>query len=522
MRKNHFPLFPVFTAICLFLLFTSHSARSEEKTPLCALDINPALSDYQAETQIRSRISLRTGDEFSLGLIVFRISGLDTFQADIRFDPACLAYAGTGTDRNISDFLTGNQGNVIQMPVLEKTPGMVTIAGAIIGSNPAESVSGNGPLGVLRFRVLKAERDIPLTIENVIFLNSHSEIMENPRIQNAVIQPRDISPPTVEIISGFYEISSPVPITILFSESVSGFDSSDIRLSNAGISDFSGSKERYTFQLLPKEKGEITIRIPVNTATDAAGNGNLPSEEGKLMNILNHPPVLSGEPEETINIGETYRFIPAVSDADKTDELSFSIENAPEWADFNTATGEFGGIPAAEDKGLTEGIIIRVTDSDGAGDTIVFDLRVREAETDMKIMSDTDGEEGSTEGPAPDTPSDTADINVSENKETGMVPESGSSTETKKPEEIPESGSSTDAETGEHQAPLQNPDAEAEKEPESAAVSGNSDNHEDEKTSETDADISPEDKENEHPESGGGGGCFIRDLFFPILSEGPP
>jgi len=432
---------------CILFLCIPHTARTAVKTPVCALDINPALSVYQTEEQIISAVSLTAGDEFSAGIIVFNISGLDTFQAEIRFDPACLAYTGTEQDQSVSGFLTRNGGKAIQMPVSEKIPGVLTLAAAIIGKKPAESVSGNGPIGILRFRVLKAEKEIPLETENIIFLNSNAERMDNPRIINAVIQPRDITPPSVKMMADFHEIRSPV--TVLFSEAVTGFEKEDIVLSNAGLSNFSGNKDRYLFQLIPKEKGEIKIRIPADAAKDSSGNSSLPSEELRLINSLNHPPILSGEPAHTAVIGQLYCFAPGAADEDKTDELSFSIENLPRWANFNHTTGELQGIPSSEDKGTVRGILIRVSDSDsGSAFLGPFDLSVTEAETEPVPLTETD--EGLTVNSTPvsaqKNPPDGIPLTTPENVEPEAVTESGKNSETEKnPDAEQNSGADPDA-----------------------------------------------------------------------------
>lgn len=86
----------------------------------------------------------------------------------------------------------------------------------------------------------------------------------------------DRTPPTVTMSSTTVSPTnlSPIPVTVTFSEAVSGFTSSDLVVSNASISGFSGSGSVYTYGLVPSGEGEVTADIAAGVATDSAGNGN--------------------------------------------------------------------------------------------------------------------------------------------------------------------------------------------------------------------------------------------------------
>ncbi|MEH3114781.1 MBG domain-containing protein [Pedobacter terrae] len=74
--------------------------------------------------------------------------------------------------------------------------------------------------------------------------------------------------------SGSSTSTSPIPFTVTFSESVTGFVAGDIIPGNATISGFSGSGTTYTFNATPTANGAVTINIAANVAQDAADNGN--------------------------------------------------------------------------------------------------------------------------------------------------------------------------------------------------------------------------------------------------------
>ena len=88
---------------------------------------------------------------------------------------------------------------------------------------------------------------------------------------------------TVERVAPTVTMSSPtgnptgattIPVTVSFSESVSGFTSADIAVCGATASAFAGSGTTYTFNLIPTGEGTATADIAAGAATDAAGNGN--------------------------------------------------------------------------------------------------------------------------------------------------------------------------------------------------------------------------------------------------------
>jgi len=67
---------------------------------------------------------------------------------------------------------------------------------------------------------------------------------------------------------------SPIPITITFSEDVTGFESNEVTLSNGTLSNFTGSGATYTFDITPSGDTTVTVNIDDNVAQDAAGNWN--------------------------------------------------------------------------------------------------------------------------------------------------------------------------------------------------------------------------------------------------------
>jgi CSLREA domain-containing protein len=86
----------------------------------------------------------------------------------------------------------------------------------------------------------------------------------------------DTVKPTVTMSSviGNPTATTPIPVTVQFSETVFGFTSGDIVPSNGTVGNFAGSNANYSFDLTPTAPGGVSADIAADGATDTAGNGN--------------------------------------------------------------------------------------------------------------------------------------------------------------------------------------------------------------------------------------------------------
>ena len=89
----------------------------------------------------------------------------------------------------------------------------------------------------------------------------------------------------------------------------------------------------------------------------------------------NTPPTISGTPVLEIAVGFTYRFAPNANDPD-SDSLTFSIENLPGWAAFNTTTGQLTGTPTSGDVGTYDNIVVSVSDGNASISLNRFSINV--------------------------------------------------------------------------------------------------------------------------------------------------
>lgn len=99
-------------------------------------------------------------------------------------------------------------------------------------------------------------------------------------LSNTLTRNYDTVRPTVTITSTTAERSnaSSIPLTVTFSESVSGFDSTDIGVTNGTVSSLSGSGADYSAIIIPNTDGDVVVSIAENVSVDAAQNGNLAAQ----------------------------------------------------------------------------------------------------------------------------------------------------------------------------------------------------------------------------------------------------
>ncbi len=90
----------------------------------------------------------------------------------------------------------------------------------------------------------------------------------------------------------------------------------------------------------------------------------------------NRPPLIEGVAKVSTAMYNAYTFVPNASDIDG-DNLTFSIENKPTWADFNITTGVLSGTPTSI--GTSADIKISVTDGKLSTALAPFSIEVTEA-----------------------------------------------------------------------------------------------------------------------------------------------
>lgn len=112
----------------------------------------------------------------------------------------------------------------------------------------------------------------------------------------------------------------------------------------------------------------------------------------------NRAPTISGNPPAIVTVGDTYSFTPSASDPDG-DTLTFSIQNRPVWASFDSGTGRLIGTPTFGDIGSFASIRISVSDGQATASIPDFAVDVTQVAAESVTLSwtaPTDNEDGTT------------------------------------------------------------------------------------------------------------------------------
>jgi hypothetical protein len=109
--------------------------------------------------------------------------------------------------------------------------------------------------------------------------------------------------------------TSPIPFTVTFSGSVTGFDSSKVTVVNGSVTGFSGSGASYSFGVIPTDQGTVSVSVNANQATDGSDAGNLASNTTSVVYDSVAPSISIGSPSVSITNGGPVTFTVTYADA---------------------------------------------------------------------------------------------------------------------------------------------------------------------------------------------------------------
>ena len=113
----------------------------------------------------------------------------------------------------------------------------------------------------------------------------------------------------------------------------------------------------------------------VISVSDGTLTSSLPAFAIAVSAPANPPPTISGTPATSANAGTAYSFTPTAADPNGN-ALTFSIQNPPSWASFNTQSGNLSGTPGSADAGTYSNIIISVSDGTSTASLAAFSIIV--------------------------------------------------------------------------------------------------------------------------------------------------
>jgi len=152
---------------------------------------------------------------------------------------------------------------------------------------------------------------------------------------------------------------------------ISATSSNQALVKNSAIT-LGGSGNNRTITLMPIANANGNTQITIN-----ASDGLLTSAKSFTLTVnpINDAPIISGSPSNSVASGESYNFLPDISDPDD-DNLSVSIANKPNWMIINSQTGLLSGIPDTSDIGVYTNIILTVGDGNLTSSLSPFNITV--------------------------------------------------------------------------------------------------------------------------------------------------
>lgn len=127
-------------------------------------------------------------------------------------------------------------------------------------------------------------------------------------------------------------------------------------------------------------------KIILMLASGVVLGGCLDSGGDASETTQNSIPAISGNPNTSVLINNTYEFEPAAQDADG-DTLTFDIDNKPDWATFDPATGRLFGLPTNADLGTYSDIVLSVSDGQASASLQAFSVTVTDSANGSVTLS---------------------------------------------------------------------------------------------------------------------------------------
>jgi hypothetical protein len=113
----------------------------------------------------------------------------------------------------------------------------------------------------------------------------------------------DQSPPVASLFTTAIAPAqtNPIPVTVIFTQPVTGFGSGGVVVKNAALANFRGSGKYYSFDLTPTAAGvSVSAQVIAGTVLDAAGNANPASSPLVVTVAAGGPMVVVSTPSGTV------------------------------------------------------------------------------------------------------------------------------------------------------------------------------------------------------------------------------
>ena len=108
--------------------------------------------------------------------------------------------------------------------------------------------------------------------------------------------------------------------------------------------------------------GSVVSNSSARTGTIVSAGSGRPTTSPPITSVAAEPaPTISGKSVTAVTAGAKYQFVPTAS-APSGSTLTFNVQNKPEWASFDAASGAMIGTPANANVGTYSNIVISVSD----------------------------------------------------------------------------------------------------------------------------------------------------------------
>lgn len=151
-----------------------------------------------------------------------------------------------------------------------------------VTNGTASNLTGSGSTFSITITPL-ASGDVTIVLPagTVMDAASNSNLASN--TLSVTFKSEDIIPPTVSLATASTEVSGAFQVYATFSENVSELVLSDFIVTNGVVSSLIGDGSTYSVTVTPMADGNVTIQLPADAASDAAGNS---SEASKTLDVV--------------------------------------------------------------------------------------------------------------------------------------------------------------------------------------------------------------------------------------------
>jgi hypothetical protein len=111
------------------------------------------------------------------------------------------------------------------------------------------------------------------------------------------------------------------------------------------------------------------------SVSDGSFTATLTSFTITVKDASNQDVTISGAPATSVSAGNAYSFTPSTTDPSGS-ALTFSIQNMPSWASFDSQSGMLSGTPSAGDVGSYANVVISVSDGMTSASLASFSITV--------------------------------------------------------------------------------------------------------------------------------------------------